>query len=65
MKKLAILLPDEAHKRLKEYAEKDRRSLHIYLQLWLTWLAANPYQPAPSPLCNPEIKEMYEIEEGK
>lgn len=63
MKKFVIRIPDRAHERLKEYAKKDMRSLTVYTELWLTWLATNPYKPAPSPLYMPELKEMYKEEE--
>ena len=63
MKEFTVKIPDEAHERLKEYAEKDLRSLRVYVELWLTWIATNPYRPAPSPLYIPELKEMYKKEE--
>ena len=65
MKKFTVNIPDEAHERLKEYAKKDMRSLTTYVELWLAWIAVNPYKPAPSPLYIPALREIYKEEENK
>ena len=65
MKKIIINLPDEAHNILKQYAARDYRSLSKYIQLWLTYLATEPYSSAPSPMYNDKMRDVYNKEEEK
>ena len=61
MKKITISVTDDTHEKIKDFAEKDGRSIARYVQLWLTYIASCPYSPAPTK--NPEMKELILEEE--
>ena len=63
MKRITISVTDDTHEKIKDFAEKDGRSIARYVQLWLTYIANCPYSPAPTK--SPEMERLILKEENE